>query len=74
MGQEGFDWVTGIIETRDGNYTLAGYKREKDSSHVDAWVTQLNRYGEVMWELSYGGAGSDEIKALIQTRDGGFAL
>jgi len=74
LGQEGFDWVSDIIETRDGNYTLAGYKRGKDSSHLDAWVAQLNRYGEVMWEHTFGGSKSDEIKSLIQTRDGGFAL
>ncbi|MCI4671130.1 MAG: caspase family protein [Bacteroidia bacterium] len=74
IGQEGFDFVSGIIETRDGNYTLAGYRKDKDNSNADAWVAQLNRYGEVMWEHTFGWEGSDEIKALIQTNDGGFAL
>lgn len=74
MGQEGFDFVSGIIETRDGNYTLAGYRKDEDNSNADAWVAQLNRYGEIMWEHTIGWDGSDEIKSLIQTHDGGFAL
>ncbi|MEO0895392.1 MAG: caspase family protein [Bacteroidota bacterium] len=74
LGTEGFDWVSGMIETRDGNYTLAGYRKHPDSTHNDGWVAQLNRYGELMWEHTFGGKKADEIKALIQTQDGGFAL
>jgi len=73
LGGEGFDWVSDMVMTRDGNFTLVGHKRPKDSTHVDGWVCQLNRYGEIMWERTLGGQKADQLRSLIQTQDGGFA-
>lgn len=74
LGEAGFDWAADLIETRDGNYTIAGYTQEANGRNSDAWLCQLNRYGEVMWTRTYGGEKVDRAKALAQTRDGGFAM
>lgn len=74
MGGEDFDWANDLIETRDGNYVVAGYTREAETSKSNAWVFQLNRHGELMWSHIFGGEKSDEAKAVIQTSDGGFAV
>jgi hypothetical protein len=68
------DWVSGLIETRDGNYVVVGYTQAGEDQASDAWVFQLNRYGEEMWSHTYGGDLADEARAVVQTRDGGFAV
>ena len=73
-GKADYDWANSLIETRDGNYVVAGYTRDENSGANDAWVLQLDPDGELMWEKTYGGDKADEAKSIIQTRDGGFAI
>ncbi|RMG71360.1 MAG: caspase family protein [Bacteroidetes bacterium] len=74
MGGPDFDWANDLVETRDGNYVVAGYTRDSTSGARNAWVFALNRHGEQMWSHTYGGDQADEARAIIQTRDGGFAV
>ncbi|MEL6848726.1 MAG: caspase family protein [Bacteroidota bacterium] len=74
FGGPGSDWANDIIETRDGNYVIAGYTQANPKGKHDAWVCQLNRYGELMWEQTYGGEETDEARSVVQTWDGGFAV
>lgn len=74
LGTKDFDWPNALIETRDGNYVIAGYSRDSESGQSDAWIFQLNQFGEGMWSRTYGGDFDDEAKAIIQTMDGGFAV
>ena len=73
-GEEGFEWANDLIETRDGNYVVAGYSKDHESGLSDAWVFQLNRHGELMWSEKYGGDQADEAKSITQTTDGGYAV
>ena len=74
LGSKGLDWPNALIETRDGNYVIAGYSRDDDTHLSDAWIFQLNEYGEGMWSKTFGGESDDVAKAIIQTSDGGFAV
>ena len=74
MGGEGYDWANDLIETRDGNYVIAGHTKDIQTGNTDAWVFQVNRHGELMWSHTYGGAKADYAKSLVQTSDGGFAV
>ncbi|GAB4408069.1 MAG: hypothetical protein OHK0039_10960 [Bacteroidia bacterium] len=74
LGGPGNDWASDLVETRDGNYVLAGYTHDPVTDTRNAWVVQLNRHGEQMWSRTYGGDLADEARALVQTRDGGFAV
>ncbi|MEL6650135.1 MAG: caspase family protein [Bacteroidota bacterium] len=74
FGDKDYDWANDLIETRDGNYVLAGYTRDQKSGKNNAWVFQLNRHGELMWSRTYGGKDADEARSIIQTKDGGFAV
>lgn len=73
-GKSDFDWANTLIETREGNYVLAGYSKDEVTGANNAWILQLDTHGSLMWEKSYGGEKADEIKSIVQTRDGGFAL
>ncbi len=68
------DWANDLVETRDGNLVIAGYRRDPATKQRNAWVFQVNRHGQLMWDHLYGGEQGDEAKAITQTSDGGFAV
>ncbi len=74
FGNADFDWANDLIETRDGNYVIAGYTRDERTGKNNAWVFQINRHGEMMWSRNYGGEDADEARSIVQTHDGGFAV
>ena len=74
LGSDDFDWANDIIETREGNYILAGYSQDPQTGNNNAWVVELDRLGRVKWSRTYGGKEGDEAKSIVQTEDGGFAV
>jgi len=74
MGGSFHDRANDLLETRDGNYVVAGYTKNESTGNNDAWVFSLNRHGEVMWSHTYGGDLEDHARALTLTSDGGFLL
>ncbi|MEM6800772.1 MAG: caspase family protein [Bacteroidota bacterium] len=74
MGSSFHDRASDLLETRDGNYVIAGYTKNEENGSNDAWVFSLNRHGELMWSHTYGGNQEDHARALTQTSDGGFLL
>ncbi len=74
LGSEDFEWANDIIETREGNYVIAGYSQDPETGYNNAWVVQLDRNGRVQWSQFFGGTKGEEAKSIIQTQDGGFAI
>ena len=60
-----------FIPTAEGGYCLAGkawYNNE------DSYLILLDRNGDVVWSKHFNQDGDQQISAVIQTEDGGFAL
>jgi hypothetical protein len=85
-GPEG-EWLSAALPAADGGYVLAGYstsgvggeksegrKGEKRYSDGDYWVLKIDSRGTKQWDRTYGRSGADELKAAIQTADGGYLL
>ena len=72
----GADWdrASSVIQTGDGGFALAGDTDSFGAGNADAWLVKTDAHGTMEWQQTYGGAGSDEASAVIQTADGGFAL
>lgn len=74
------DLCDDAILTKDGNFIAAGVTTSLngDVKHnhgsKDGWIIKLNNEGKLMWEESIGGTKEDEIRAILQTSDGGFLL
>lgn len=72
----GFD----IIETSDGGFALLGYSSSSDidvsqnAGSKDFWIVKIDVIGNITWQKSYGFAGLDEGKTLIQTNDNGYLI
>lgn len=79
--QEDRLWVS--TQTRDGGYLLGGSsytsangdKSEASRGKNDYWIIRLDAAGNLLWEKTIGGDGSDDLRgSVVETADGGFVL
>jgi len=73
-GGRGTDGAFFLIQTTDGGYAVAGHTSSKGSGGADLWVIKLDSQGDMIWDRTYGGRGTDAAWSLIQTTDGGYAV
>jgi hypothetical protein len=63
-----------LVETSDGGYAIAGYTHSFGAGGSDFWLVKTDANGNVEWNQTYGGAGNDYARALIETSDGGYVI
>ena len=82
FGGTGIDMLTDLIQTKDKGYMLGGWSNSgngKDKSEAsrgggDFWVVKLTSSGSKSWDKTFGGNSADNLKAVLQTPDGGYLL
>ncbi|HRN80284.1 MAG TPA: T9SS type A sorting domain-containing protein [Ferruginibacter sp.] len=68
LNPDGTMIVVGLSHSNDLN--VSGHHGSTDSS--DAWIIKLDEFGDLIWQKSVGGTGTDYYNAVIATPDGGF--
>jgi hypothetical protein len=63
-----------LVQTLDGGFVLMGVTRSYGAGKRDMWLVKTDASGNVIWQHTFGGAGYDEGRAVIQTHDGGYAV
>jgi hypothetical protein len=71
-----------IRQTFDGGYIVAGQTASLGGDisnpigggNFDYWIIKLNGNGNIVWEKSLGGTGTDSATSIQQTTDGGFIV
>lgn len=72
--------VFDIEATLDGGYITTGYTGSSNGNVTinhglnDIWVTKLDNSGNIQWQKTYGGSGTDSGYKIQQTTDGGYIL
>jgi len=72
------DEYRSIQQTTDGGYIAAGntasYDGDVSGNHggADYWVVKLDASGNITWQKTLGGSGTDWGYAVQQTTDGGY--
>ncbi|HYV94588.1 MAG TPA: T9SS type A sorting domain-containing protein [Chitinophagales bacterium] len=80
FGGSGSDIGYSIRQLSDGRYIIAGFTASSDGDITnnhgvnDFWIFALDASGNLQWQKSFGGTGSDVGNSIQQTSDGGFAL
>ncbi len=82
FGGTGADFLKSIQGTLDGGFILAGNstsmksgdKRDDNFGQEDFWIIKLNAKGDEEWQKTIGGTGSDILKSIHQTKDGGYII
>ncbi len=49
-------------------------KSENSFGNLDYWVVKLDSEGEVEWQKTFGGQYADQLRSIVQTKDGGYIL
>jgi hypothetical protein len=68
------DFAHAVIWTSDGGYAIAGYTRSYGAGGFDFWLIKTDSAGNMQWNKTYGGTGSEHAFSAIQTSDGGYVM
>jgi hypothetical protein len=68
------DWANSVRQTADGGFVVAGKTSSFSAVSEDAWVLKLDANGNVVWQKTYGGAGSNSANSVQPTADGGYIV
>jgi len=75
------DFAYNIQQTAEGGYIVAGYTKSNDGDLTgnhgggsDAWVVKLNSSGNIEWQKTLGGSGTEDAMSVQQTADGGYIV
>jgi len=80
LGGSGTDWIRDANVTADGGVIVLGLSTSGDGDITDPhgawdlWMVKLDQAGEKQWNLSLGGAGSEEGGSVKQTSDNGYII
>lgn len=75
------DVLQSMTATADGGYIVGGYSnspasKDKATANLgsgnDFWILKLDEQGAMEWQQSLGGAGEDQLKVVLQTKDGNY--
>jgi hypothetical protein len=65
-------WVP--VQMDDGGYAIVGWTSSFGTGGADGWLFRTDSSGNMLWNRTYGGAGTEFLDNIIRTSDGGYAL
>ena len=69
------DEASAVRQTSDGGYILAGDTMSPSGGDTtDAWLLKTDGDGNEEWSASFGGAGIDMARDVLQSDDGGYVF
>jgi hypothetical protein len=72
---EGSGWAWSLCSMSDGGYVIAGYMNSGvGEENKDFWVVKTDASGNMQWNQTYGGAGTDWAYAVTENSDGGCTV
>jgi len=82
MGGLGGESARSAVESTDGGFIIGGYsnsdisgdKLEPGLGGSDVWVIKLDPNGNEVWQNALGGSGSDYVRSMVATTDGGVLV
>jgi hypothetical protein len=82
IGGDLYEYFNSVIQTSDNGYLIGGEsispvsgdKTEPTFGNGDYWIVKTDQTGNIEWDETIGGTGSDECTIVIQSNDGGFLI
>jgi hypothetical protein len=80
LGGSNNDLARAIKGTNDGGYLVTGETLSNNgqvsgnNGNTDYWVVKMNGMGEIEWQNTLGGIGSDIAHGVAQSQDGGYYI
>ena len=63
-----------VANTADGGYIVAGETSSFGAGGIDAWLIKLDGGGNLQWEQTYGGTGTDRARSVRELAGGGYVF
>lgn len=73
-GGTGAEVGNNIIQTSDSGYAITGYVNSFGAGGNDVFLVKYDTTGNLSWNKTWGGAGSDIGYGLVQSSDSGYAV
>ena len=74
FGGNKWDKANSIQQVADGGYIVAGGTSSFGVGSTNVYVFKLDENGNLIWQKTYGGSGSDLAYSIQQTTDGGYIV
>jgi hypothetical protein len=74
FGGSYYDYGYSVLETSGGGYIIAGYTRSFGAGNQDVWLIKIDRFGNEVWNKTFGGDENEECRFIQKTFDGGYIL
>ncbi len=76
------DGLSHVEQTNDNNFIIAGHSKSGNSGDIseinngsdDFWILKIDANGNLLWQKTIGGNGSDIPYWIMQCADGGYIL
>lgn len=74
------DVAYSVAQTPDGGYIIVGTTNSTQGNitvshgNDDFWVVKTDGLGNLQWQKSFGGTGSEQAKSVTTTADGGYIV
>ncbi len=74
------DRAHAVVQADDGGFVMAGFSESDDfdisdtNGSYDFWIVKVDRFGNLIWERSFGGEGIEVAYDIAKTRDNGFVV
>jgi hypothetical protein len=73
-GGDNHDQGWDVIQLSDSSYVIAGGSRSFGNTNADFYLIKVNKYGDLLWQKTYGGSENDFCYSFEKTLDKGFIL
>ncbi|HEX7319074.1 MAG TPA: hypothetical protein VF399_01805 [bacterium] len=70
----GIESASGIEQTSDGGYILAGMTNAFGADSFDIYLVKTDSLGDTMWTKTFGGIDNDQAYEVSTTSDGGYII
>jgi len=82
LGGDGNDQLFALTNTLDGGFLLAGSSESGRTGEktdtlrglTDYWAVKIDANGNKVWDETYGGTGSDDLRSVVVSPGGNFLL
>jgi hypothetical protein len=69
-GESEEDGINTLVQTKEGDYVVAGYTYSYSENDGDLWIFKVNETGDLIWTSIFGGSDFDDGRAIVETNDG----
>ena len=74
FGGTEYDEGSSVCETTDSCYIICGYTNSFGAGSSDLYIIKTDRYGNLIWEKTFGGVDIDEGNQIREISDGNYIV